>query len=381
LAGAVWIHPDIPAAAASLIDADLLHLLDEDTVEGRKLLASGGGMLGGAALLGVAAVGGGAAGAGTTGLTVVALGFVECALMAAGCWAGWSGVGRARRRAIRRELRRLDLEQWVTPLWDLPRWKDTDRSMATLANTTRFSEPLPVELSDVLTSWNTLITTLTTRGASDGVLASVLTSRTNATDEYLTAYTAGVSDGELATLTKDLLVEPASLRKNLNVVPELTGASTPAIDASAARLRLENIRTAYGTYLSDPLEVLTHPALNDLDQRPTRDFVAAYAAATDLAAASDTDPLILVDAIAEAEAAWQQAWANAQKQQDTFLPLEQQNKVRKAHALLARALNPGASPQERESSYRKARDMLQGVVILPRQAVAAVERPLRQLEQ
>jgi alkylated DNA nucleotide flippase Atl1 len=165
------------------------------------------------------------------------------------------------------------------------------------------------------------------------------------------------------------------------VFKSLPGIATryTGVDGSKVRSRFDKIRELYGAYMSDPLAILTHPALNDPRETTTGEFIRAYAQASDLAASNEVDPQVLSDAVADVEVSWQAAWYHAQTISDSHLDPKEQASVRKAHALLARALDNAASPAERQASYDKARELLAGIVTLPRQAMAAVEAPLRQL--
>jgi hypothetical protein len=167
----------------------------------------------------------------------------------------------------------------------------------------------------------------------------------------------------------------------MRALPSLAAQELPApVLAGLAKEKFNKIREMYGAYMSDPLEVLTYPTLNDPCEQTTAAFTRAYAAASDLFNQEDTPEDVLYDASLDVEAAWGQAWYKAKTVGDSALGERERTAVRKAHALLSRALDSGASPFERQASYLKAKELLVGVVTLPRAAYASIERPLRQLE-
>ncbi|MEV4042811.1 DUF2786 domain-containing protein [Streptomyces sp. NPDC049744] len=134
----------------------------------------------------------------------------------------------------------------------------------------------------------------------------------------------------------------------------------------------DTVATAYGDYLGDVLEWLDRPSLGDVSVPETAALVQALAAADDARLGDDLDRYQQV--VAALRTAWQAADDHARRTGLRQLPPAERSAAEQARKLLATALDSGSgSEHERRSAYAKARKLLDGILIVPPQAVAVLE--------
>ncbi|MGC5401912.1 hypothetical protein ACPXCP_40000 [Streptomyces sp. DT20] len=133
----------------------------------------------------------------------------------------------------------------------------------------------------------------------------------------------------------------------------------------------DDVREAYGRYVADVLAVLDRPALDDVTVPTTARFHHAMDAAQD--ARHGEDLTAYREAVSILKTAWRAADGHARKTGVRHLPEEERATIRKARALLERALDSAGGEHERQAAYAKARALLDGVLVIPRQATAALE--------
>jgi hypothetical protein len=171
-----------------------------------------------------------------------------------------------------------------------------------------------------------------------------------------------------------------------------TTAAVP--DQSAARDQSAQWRTIARTvteqdrtdtrwldYELDIAKLLDFPAMTDLREPLTVRFHRAKVRADLLRPAKAEDLLddreaarAYLDAVQEYVTAFDVAEAEAiRKRRNDFSSADQQRLTR-AQNLLRVASDNGAAPQEREVAYARARKELDGLVVLPERARAAIER-------
>ncbi|MFJ8627422.1 hypothetical protein ACIRD3_31900 [Kitasatospora sp. NPDC093550] len=148
----------------------------------------------------------------------------------------------------------------------------------------------------------------------------------------------------------------------------------------AARLRRQQIEDRhdlvleqYGAFCSDILTVLERPLLTDVSVRETAELVHALAAAADARAAGAESPAEYGRAVTALEIAWQVADRHARKVGTGQLPERERAAVARAQRLLRTALGEGASDAERQTAYRRAVELLEGIVVIPREVTSAIE--------
>ncbi|PYC82621.1 hypothetical protein C7C46_09675 [Streptomyces tateyamensis] len=148
----------------------------------------------------------------------------------------------------------------------------------------------------------------------------------------------------------------------------------------AAQLRRQRIEDRhdlvleqYGAFCSDILAVLERPLLTDVSVRETAELVHALAAASDARAAGAEGGAEYGRAVTALEIAWQVADRHARKVGTGRLPERERAAVAQAQRLLRTALGEGASDAERQTAYRRAVGLLEGVVVIPREATAEIE--------
>ncbi|WP_237498197.1 MULTISPECIES: DUF2786 domain-containing protein [unclassified Streptomyces] len=131
------------------------------------------------------------------------------------------------------------------------------------------------------------------------------------------------------------------------------------------------VAAAYGAYLADVLEWLERPALSDVSVPETAVLVQALAAADDARLGNDVEAY--QRAVAVLRTAWQAADDHARRTGLRQLPRVERRAAEQARKLLAMALNSSCGEHERRSAYAKARDLLDGILVVPPQAVATME--------
>lgn len=137
----------------------------------------------------------------------------------------------------------------------------------------------------------------------------------------------------------------------------------------------DEVRDAYAAYICDVLAVLDRPALDDVTVPQTAALLHAMDDAADARRGSDLDTYRT--AVSALKTAWRAADAHARKTGVRDLPASERSAIAKARRLFEKALDERGSQHERQAAHAKARDLLDGVLTLPRQAVAAVEHHTR----
>ncbi|WP_335939984.1 hypothetical protein [Streptomyces sp. PTD5-9] len=137
----------------------------------------------------------------------------------------------------------------------------------------------------------------------------------------------------------------------------------------------DEVLDAYAAYLCDVLAVLDRPALDDVTVPQTAALLHALDVAADARLGDDLN--LYRPAVTELKAAWRAANDHARKTGLRHLPRQERATVTRARALLEIALDDNGGEHERRAAYAKARELLDGVLTLPRQAVAAVETRTR----
>ncbi|MCX5426118.1 DUF2786 domain-containing protein [Streptomyces sp. NBC_00078] len=133
----------------------------------------------------------------------------------------------------------------------------------------------------------------------------------------------------------------------------------------------DEVREAYGRYAADVLAFLDRPALDDVTVPTTARFHHAMDAAED--ARRGEDLAAYREAVSILKTAWRAADEHARKTGVRHLPKQERATISKARALLERALDGAGGEHERHAAYAKARELLDGILVIPRQAAAELE--------
>ncbi|MGW5336224.1 DUF2786 domain-containing protein [Streptomyces bauhiniae] len=137
----------------------------------------------------------------------------------------------------------------------------------------------------------------------------------------------------------------------------------------------DEVLDAHAAYLCDVLAILDRPALDDVTVPQTAALLHALDAAADARRGGDLN--LYRPAVSHLKTAWRAADEHAQKAGLRHLPRQERATVTRARALLEIAIDGNGSEHERRAAYAKARELLDGVLALPRQAVAVVETRTR----
>ena len=140
------------------------------------------------------------------------------------------------------------------------------------------------------------------------------------------------------------------------------------------RLRHEAVKQQYGAFRSDISQMLAMPLLAGESCEDTHAVVAYLGTCEDASRGTDLEYERAVDGL---EIRWRAAVNYARKKKWTTLPPADQKVIRRAKALLDRALDPIATAPERQSSLQRAVDLLETVVHVPAQAVAGITAEVR----
>ncbi|GGU51189.1 hypothetical protein [Streptomyces violascens] len=158
-------------------------------------------------------------------------------------------------------------------------------------------------------------------------------------------------------------------------------AAKHAVDTTAQTRRhaieadYDEVRDVYAAYLCDVLAVLDRPALDDVTVPQTAALLHALDAAADARRGSDLDAYR--QTVSALKTAWRAADDHARKTGIQHLPAPERTAIARARRLFETALDERGSQHERQAAYAKARALLDGVLAIPKQAVAAVEHQTR----
>jgi hypothetical protein len=133
-------------------------------------------------------------------------------------------------------------------------------------------------------------------------------------------------------------------------------------------------------YELDAAKILEYPLMTDMREQVTVDFHRARRDAEGLRP-DDLDELRdrrrldrYRDAVRELQTRFDVAEAEARRRRASALTEDERRAVDRAKKLLAVAEDPAASTAERQSAYRRATRELEGIIVLPDAATAAIEQ-------
>jgi hypothetical protein len=142
----------------------------------------------------------------------------------------------------------------------------------------------------------------------------------------------------------------------------------------------EQIDSRWFAYETDPVTLLDFPMMTDMREPLTVDFHKARSRAELL---RPSDPQTLVgDRQAQADyreavhsyvIAFEIAEAEAKRRRRGGFTYDEQEHLVRAQHLLRLAMDAGATPQERQNAYKKARKELEGLIDLPAPMQAQIE--------
>ncbi|WP_281945596.1 hypothetical protein [Streptomyces olivaceus] len=164
-------------------------------------------------------------------------------------------------------------------------------------------------------------------------------------------------------------------RRRARKAAQRTAAAAAQERRRAIEAEHDEVLDAYAAYLCDVLAVLDRPALDDVTVPQTAALLHALDAAAD--AHRGDDPGAYRQAVSALKTAWRAADEHARKTGARDLPAQERSAIAKARRLFEKALDERGSQHERQAAHAKARALLDGVLTLPRQAVAAVEHHTR----
>lgn len=163
----------------------------------------------------------------------------------------------------------------------------------------------------------------------------------------------------------------------------------PTVDGRDVRRRVitravgehDRTDTRWLEYELDVARLLDFPLMTDLRQPLTERFHRAKVRA-DLLRPAGVDDLVddaaaadrYVEAVENYVTAFDAAEAEAIRKRRNDFSADDQQRMARAQTMLRLATDPAATPQEREHAYTQARRELEGLLVLPQRARAAIER-------
>lgn len=135
-------------------------------------------------------------------------------------------------------------------------------------------------------------------------------------------------------------------------------------------------------YETDLSTLLDYPMLIDMREPLTAEFHRARSRAELLRPVRDDEPSPTAvehyrDAVRAYHTAFDVAEKEARRRKRGDFDQAEQERLARAQRLLNLAFDPGASPQERQQAYARARRELDGLIDLPATGTAAIEQQLR----
>lgn len=134
------------------------------------------------------------------------------------------------------------------------------------------------------------------------------------------------------------------------------------------------------SYELDVAKLIDFPMMTDVREPLTVDFIRAKRSADGLRP-STPEALLADDGVADYreavrryEVAFDLAEREAQRVRDAHYSEAEQRRLAQARQLLRVAVDPGASANERQVAYSRVRREIEGIIVLPVEAVAALER-------
>ncbi|MGC0365386.1 hypothetical protein ABH922_003370 [Rhodococcus sp. 27YEA15] len=162
-----------------------------------------------------------------------------------------------------------------------------------------------------------------------------------------------------------------------------TDVETQRRDVSKSVGRHDEVDARWFSYELDPVTLLDTPMMTDMREPLTADFHRAKHRADLLRPGNPETMLGNVQAQVEYREAvhayviaFEIAEAEAKRRRRSGFGLEEQERLVRAQRLLRLAMDEGATPQERQSAYRRAHKELDGLLVLPDRAVAEIERKI-----
>lgn len=177
--------------------------------------------------------------------------------------------------------------------------------------------------------------------------------------------------------------EPKARASSLKVPaknPEDEASSSLRTRWHNANNRHQKLKEEYGAYLVDLEKVFRYPALSDVSEELTANFVEAFSILTsfeDKVEGSTFELKDYEDALSLAWKSWRLAENNAFKVGLDNFTLGERKKLNQASQLLKMALDPGAFEAERIQAYAQAQKLLQGLVRIPPPALRRIESSVR----
>lgn len=145
----------------------------------------------------------------------------------------------------------------------------------------------------------------------------------------------------------------------------------------------DQVDARWFSYELNPVTLLDTPMMTDMREPLTADFHRAKRRA-DLLRPGDPETMLgneqaqteYRDAVHEYSIAFEIAESEAKRRRRSGFTLDEQERLVRAQSLLRLAMDDAATPQERQSAYKRAHKELEGLLVLPDSAMAEIERKI-----
>lgn len=141
----------------------------------------------------------------------------------------------------------------------------------------------------------------------------------------------------------------------------------------------DEVNKRWFSYEIDMTKLIDYPLMTDMREPLTTDFHRARVTADDLRPDDRDelrDPSTLAEyteAVRAYRVAFDIAEREAQRRRQSGFSESERTSLERARKLVAMAIDEGATPAERQNAYRRARQELDGLIVLPQPAIAALE--------
>lgn len=148
-----------------------------------------------------------------------------------------------------------------------------------------------------------------------------------------------------------------------------------SLPLDALNIRIGELKERWMAYEVDPMKALEYPMLLDASFPSTAAFLTAYQELSSYERKFRDDPSkagLLAASLSKAEEAFIVAESAAKKSRLSHLSSEQKKRLKSAKPLVAIASNDSSSPTERIGAWKRANDLLEGVLSLPDASVVGL---------
>lgn len=140
---------------------------------------------------------------------------------------------------------------------------------------------------------------------------------------------------------------------------------------------LTDIETEWFATQKDIVQLLKYPLLSDMNEPLVKEFHTRLSFAKSLSVKRLNNDFVL--AVSNLGTSWNSLVHEAHKVEMLKFSEDERKKIILAKKLMDIALNAASTPSERQSAYKKAMEQLQGLVVIPKSAIMAIDQAVNRL--